>query len=145
MRSNAAKQWKPDAFGRDMIDLTTRLIVVSERSAEHLRSHHFPYVEQLWARVQADFQNNPAKYPSVMALMNDVEGRKCFRKKWEAICFPQQPPRSPEQCVSIHNNRPGDMSNNTTSKTYRDYFCSSSWLAKPIDAGSGRSSIRRRN
>ena|SRR5271154_4513003 len=144
-RSNAAKQWKPDAFGRDMIDLATRLIVVSERSAEHLRSLPFSDVERLWARVQADFQNNPTKYPSVMANMNDEEGKKRFRKSWEAICFPQQPPRSPEQCVSIHISRLGNMFNNTTSKSYLDYFCSSSWLAKPRDAGSERASIRRRN
>jgi hypothetical protein len=104
-RSNAAQQWKPDAFGRDMIDITARLIVVSERSAEHLRSLRLPDVDRLWARVQADFQNNPAKYPSVMANMNDIEGRKRFRKKWEAICFPQEPPRSPAQCVSIPTSR----------------------------------------
>jgi hypothetical protein len=101
-RSNAAKQWIPDAFGQAMIDLTAQLIVVSECSAKHLQSLHFPDVEQLWACIQADFQNNPAIYPSVMANINDVEGRNHFRKKWEAICFPQQPPCSPEQCVSIH-------------------------------------------
>jgi hypothetical protein len=136
-RSNAAKQWIPDAFERDMIDLFAQLLVISQRSSDHLRSLPFPDVKQLWAHIQADFQNDPVKYPSVMADMNDVEGRNHFQKKWEAICFPQQPPCSPEQCVSIHTSHLGNMFNNMTSKAYFNYFCSSSWLAKPNDAGSG--------
>jgi hypothetical protein len=99
LRSDAAKQWNPDAFGRAMIDLVARLLILSERSSQHLRSLSFPGVKQLWERIRADFQNSPAQYPSVMADINDIEGRRQFREKWEAICFSQQSPSSPEQCV----------------------------------------------
>jgi hypothetical protein len=55
MRTNAAKQWQPDSFSDAMIDLTAQFIVASERAAAHLRLLDLNYVQQLWARAQADF------------------------------------------------------------------------------------------
>jgi len=98
-RSTAAKQWQPDTFEQDMIDKITAYAVVAERSAAHLRSFHFPDVERLWARVQADFQGDAVKYPSVMADGNDEEGRERFRVKCRVMCFPLKPPSRPEECV----------------------------------------------
>jgi hypothetical protein len=98
-RSNAAKQWKPNAAEQGMIDKFARFIAVAEVAAQHLRSLDFPDLEQVWARVQADFQSDPVKYPSQMASNNDAQGRKEFRMKYEAICFPgpERLPRSPEE------------------------------------------------
>jgi hypothetical protein len=87
-RSKKAQQWQPDAFEQDMIDRIANYIVVAERCAAHLRSFDFPSVEGLWAQVQADFQANTAKFPSVMAEHNDAKGRKQFQLRCQAIRFP---------------------------------------------------------
>ncbi len=98
-RSSDAKEWRPDALGQEMIDRMANFIIVAERCAAQLRSFNFPSIERLWAQVQADFQGDPVKYPAVMADHDDVESRKQFQMKCEAICFPpkSRPPRSPEE------------------------------------------------
>jgi hypothetical protein len=95
--SNKAKNWKPDAFGEEMINRTVKLILVAERCGAHLRSLNSPFLSQLWAEVQADFVGDTLKYPSIMAVQSDAEGRKQFRIKYEAICFPTNPPHRPEE------------------------------------------------
>jgi hypothetical protein len=97
-RPSVAKQWKPNAVDKGMIDTYTRYAVISERAAEHLRSLNFSD-KRRWAQVQADFQSHPNTYPSVMANIMDEEGRKQFLSKCEAICFPQKPSSRPEECV----------------------------------------------
>jgi hypothetical protein len=98
-RSNDAKQWQPDAYGQDMIDKIANYTIVAERSAAHLRSFDSTSMKQLWPQVQTDFLGDPVKYPAVMADLNDVEGRRLFQSKCEAICFPpeSESPRSPEE------------------------------------------------
>ncbi|KAI9512579.1 hypothetical protein F5148DRAFT_1162633 [Russula earlei] len=103
-RSRDAKEWRPDSFGQEMIDKMTNLILVTERCAAELRSFDFPSIKRLWAQVLADFQGDPVKYPSSMPNDNDVEGRKQFRMKCEAICFPPKSelPRSPEDIIMMY-------------------------------------------
>ena len=133
-RSTAAKQWQPDTFGQDMIDKITAYAVVAERSAAHLRSFHFPDVERLWARVQADFQGDAVKYPSVMADGNDEEGRERFRVKCRVMCFPPKSPSRPEECVRpvvAHCVCLVYLLCNVVSQLHLDDFCSKRGLAKP--------------
>ena len=82
-----------------MIDRMAKFIIVAEHCAAQLRSFNFPSIERLWAQVQGDFQGDPVKCPAVMADYNDVESRKQFQMKCEAICFPpkSRPPRSPKE------------------------------------------------
>jgi hypothetical protein len=84
-----------------MIDRIANYVIVAERYAAHLCSFNFPNIEQLWVQVQADFLANPVKYPSTMAAQNNVEGRKQFQLKCQAICFllKLEPPHNPEECV----------------------------------------------
>lgn len=133
-RSDAAKKWEPDAFGKNMIDRITQFAVVSERSAEQLRLFDLSEIGPMWAHAQADFQSDPVKYPSVMAKKNDLEGRKQFQIKCQAICFPQKPPSDPKQCVSCHINLPS-LPYNMTPQSYFDNFCSPGCHTKPINAG----------
>ena len=97
-----AKQWKLDTFGQDMIDRITDYAVVAERCSAHLHSLNLPNIEQLWAQVQTDFLADPVKYPSVMAEINDLEGRQKFQLKCQEICFPpnSEVPRNPAECTS---------------------------------------------
>lgn len=99
-RSKAAMRWKPNAFEQAMIDQMAAYVVVGQKCMDHIRSLDFPNKEWLWAQVQADFLANP-KYPSVVAAQDDVEGRKQFQLKCQAICFPLRSglPHTPEECV----------------------------------------------
>jgi hypothetical protein len=141
-RSEDAKQWKPDAFGQDMIDRITNYVVVAERCSAHLRSFNFPDVKRLWAQVQTEFLADPVKYPSAMAGQNDMEGRQQFQLKCQAICFPQNSElsRSPEECVS----RPSILAwplSNMTPQLHSNDFCSPGRPAKPSIAGSFHASL----
>jgi hypothetical protein len=131
-RSKKAQQWQPDAFEQDMIDRIANYIVVAERCAAHLRSFDFPNVEGLWAQVQADFQANTAKFPSVMAEHNDAKGRKQFQLRCQAICFPPKsnPPRSPEECVPRPFS-PACPLSNLMPQLHQNDFCSTLRPPKP--------------
>lgn len=89
-RYNHAKKWKPDQSSQDLIDKMARFLIVAERSAAHLRTLDFSSTKELWVQVQAAFQNDPMKYPVIMAPQDDTEGRKQFQMKCEAICFPPE-------------------------------------------------------
>jgi len=77
----------------------TKFTLVVERSAAHLHSFNFPFIKELWPKVQADFLDDSVKYPTVMAYDHDIVGRKQFKMKCETICFPPEskPPCSPEE------------------------------------------------
>ena len=89
-RSNDAKKWQPDPSSQDLIDKMAKFLIVAERAAEHLRTLNFLSTKELWVQVQADFQGDPVKYPTVMVPQHDIEGRKQFQMKCEAICFPPE-------------------------------------------------------
>ena len=131
-RSEDAKQWKPDTFGQDMIERITNYVIVAEQCAEHLRSFDFPDIKQLWAQVQTDFLADPVKYPSVMAEINDLEGRQKFQLKCRAICFPpnSELPRSPTERPS-HPFILTCLLSNMMPQFHSDDFCSPGGPAKP--------------
>jgi hypothetical protein len=87
-RSRDAKSWQPDASDQKYIDRMAGYLVVAERCGIKLRSLDQSVVEPLWNDLQVVFYNDPIKYPSAMPQINDVEGRRLFQEKCEAICFP---------------------------------------------------------
>jgi len=97
MRTNNAKEWQPNTDEKEIIDKIAKFVIVSEHSTAYLHFNKFPEIEKLWLKVQAEFLGNPAKYPAHMAEDLDVEGRKKFLVKCEAMCFPPTPPLSPEE------------------------------------------------
>jgi hypothetical protein len=96
-RTKNTKNWTPDAFEQKIIDKFAAYAVAAERCAQRLRGYDFAEVERLWGIVQTEFNSNPSKYPCVMAPQNDLEGRRQFHAKCEAICFPAKPPSRPEE------------------------------------------------
>ena len=99
-RPDDAKNWQPDSSGQDAINRMANFLVVAERCSAHLRLYNQSTIKPLWDEVRAEFQGDPAKYPVFLANDNDMEGKKHFQMKCEALCFSEEP-KIPKELVII--------------------------------------------
>jgi hypothetical protein len=98
-RTDAAKNWQPSASDQKLIDRMTDYLIVAERCLLELRTLNASHVQALWLELQAVFQGDRVKYPSVMAAQNDTKGMRDLLAKSQAIYFPppSSAPRSPKE------------------------------------------------
>jgi len=89
LRSNAAKQWKPDPPGKLLMERIIRYDLAAQRASQHLRLCDQHVLQPTWDQTQAEFQGDPIRYPSVMAPVENPKERKSFQLKCEKFCFPE--------------------------------------------------------
>jgi hypothetical protein len=82
-----------------LVEAIVKYDIVAEQCAAKLRQYDQKMVERLWAERESVFMGDPVKYPVIMALPQDTDGRNMFRTKCLGLCFPPETPRCPEECV----------------------------------------------
>jgi len=89
LRSNTAKQWKPDPPGKLLMERIIRFDLAAQHASQPLRLCDQHALQPTSDQTPADFQGDPIQYPFVMAPVENPKERKSFQLKCEKFCFPE--------------------------------------------------------